>query len=130
MSARFMNEAPFDLSGALPTDREQLQSLQMFTAREMSIVNGEMNRILGNYQYCIQRQNLRKAMDYKHQHTMKQNELRLLNLRLQAIQRQQEELENPPPLVLPPPRLSIVVGRRPSFKKEFHRPPTPIVRHE
>ncbi len=130
VAARLINELPLDVTGPLPTDREQLASLQMRTARQMSIVNGQLNRILADYQYCVQRQNLRRALEHKKYHAMKQEELRLLNIRLQAIQQQQEDLANPPQLVLPPPRLSIVVGRSPSFKKEFPRPPTPIVRHE
>ena len=129
VSARLVNDPPLDLTGMLPTDPVELRSLQMRTARRMSLVNGQMNRAYSEFQYCVQNQNLRKALSFKQQYGQKQEELRLLNIRLQAIQKQQEILETPPPLMLPPPRLSIVVGRGPSFRKEFVRPPTPIAHH-
>ena len=128
------NKVPFlDLMGPLPETKQELESLQMVTARRMSTVNAQANKLFQDYQYTFQRQNLSKALQLKTLHGQKVEELKRLSFRLRQIEQKYEDLTIPPPLQLPPPLHPIGQGpfpnREPSFKEEFYHPPTPIAQH-
>ena len=116
-----------DLQGPLPDTNFELDGIAYRLGRRMSSVNSEVHKHLTNYQYCAQRQHLQKALQYKRLYSMKKEELQKLSARLREIQQKQDELTNPPPLQLPPSYERAIVGRKPSFKKEFLQPVTPRV---
>lgn len=127
------NIAFLDISGSLPESKQELEVLQMETARRMSFVNAQVNKLFQDYQYTFQRQNLSKAIQIKTLHGQKLQEMKHLSFRLRQIQQKYEELCTPPPLELPPPLHPIGRGpymnRTPSFKKPMYRPPSPIAHH-
>lgn len=111
-----------DLQGSLPDSKFELELIQNRVARRLSAVNGQKNQAYQNYMYCVQRQNLRKALEYKRQYSIKKEEFHKLVARLEEITNKREE--QPPPLSLPP--TPSIVGRRPSFKKEYPIEPSTV----
>lgn len=122
-----------DLNAPLPESKPELESLQMQTARRMSIVNAQANKLLQDYQYTYQHQNLSKALHLKALNGQKLEEMKRLSFRLRQIQQKYDEVTSVLPLELPPPLHPIGRGlstsREPSFKKDFSRTPSLIAHH-
>ena len=120
------------MSGPLPENLLDLESLEVEVARRMSITNAQANRVFQDYQYCMRNKNMRKALELQRAYLQKKERVKILGARLQQVQQKRDELTNPPPLQLPPPVLTIrvnpIVGRGPSFRKEFMTAPSPIQR--
>lgn len=117
----------------LPTNLEELKQLELEVGRRMSFIMGLANSAYSEYMYCMQRKNLSRALQFQKIYMERSQEAKRLSVRLTEVSKAIDEFTTPPPLQLPPPVLSIripsVVGRAPSFRKEFSKPPTPITKH-
>lgn len=120
------------LEGLLPLSLQELKLLEFKVANCMSSINAIANRIHGDYIYCMNNRNLSKAVQLQKLYIQRVKEVRRYSARLQQVQQAIEDITNPPPLSLPPPVINIrsnpIVGRGPSFRKEFSSHPSPIVR--